>query len=296
MDVALVTGANSGIGRATAVRLAQGGLTVYAGMRDLASGAKLGALAESKGVEVRPVQLDVTSDELVRSAVARIADEAGGVDVLVNNAGVSENGTVEETPPESLLRVFDVNVCGILRCSAAVLPHMRERGHGAIVNIASIAGRIAMGAQAPYITSKWAVEGLTEELAHEVARHGIRVALIEPGVTKSAIFAKGTEVPPSTGAYEPTYRRMFQFFATGIKNATPPEAVGEVIYKALTTDKPVLRYVVSWGAEELAAGRSAMTDEDWVALGSLESDDDFYREFSRLFGLDIAPAATPTSA
>lgn len=304
MDVALVTGANSGIGRATAVRLAAGGFTVYGGMRDLCSGEKLAVMARARGVEVRPIRVDVTDEGLVRSAVAQITEETGGVDVLVNNAGTSQNGTVEETPVEAFQQVFDVNVCGIVRCTAAVLPHMREQRRGAIVNVASIAGRVAMGAQAPYATSKWAVEGLTEGLAQEVAGHGIRVALIEPGVTKTAIFAKTTEVPPSTGAYDAVYRRMFQFFATGLKSPTRPEVVGEVIHTAVTTDKPVLRYVCSWGAEELSAGRGEMTDEDWVALGGLESDDDYYREFSRLFGLDLAPgtpaagspSTTPTNA
>ncbi|GAA2264538.1 oxidoreductase [Actinomadura luteofluorescens] len=304
MDVALVTGANSGIGRATAIRLASGGFRVYGGMRDLASGGKLAAMAEAAGVEVRPIRLDVSDEELVRSAVAQIIEDEGGVDVLVNNAGITENGVVEESPAESFQRVFDVNVCGIVRCVAAVLPHMRERRRGGIVNIASIAGRVAMGAQAPYATSKWAVEGLTEGLAQEVAGHGIRVALIEPGVTKTPIFAKATNVPASTHAYEATYRRMFQFFATGLQSATRPEEVAEVVHGALTTDDPKLRYVCSWGAAELAAGRRAMTDEDWVALGGLESDEDYYREFSRLTGLDIAPAApgagrpapAPTSA
>ncbi|WP_165963996.1 SDR family oxidoreductase [Actinomadura sp. KC216] len=289
MDVALVTGANSGIGCATAIRLAAGGYTVYGGMRDLASGTRLAERSAAEGVEVRPIRLDVTDEELVRSAVAQITEDAGGVDVLVNNAGITENGTVEETSAESFQRVFDVNVCGIVRCSAAVLPHMRERRRGTIVNIASIAGRVAMGAQAPYATSKWAVEGLTEGLAQEVRAHGIRVVLIEPGVTKTPIFAKATEVPASTGAYEASYRRMFQFFAAGLREATRPQEVGEVVYSALSADEPALRHVCSWGAAELAAGRRSMTDEEWVALGGLDSDDDYYREFSRLFGLDIAP-------
>lgn len=296
MDVALVTGANSGIGRATAIRLAAGGFTVYGGMRDLASGEKLAAMAGSTGVEVRPVRVDVTDEDSVRAAVARIADEAGGVDALVNNAGISANGTVEDAPAGDFQRAFDVNVCGIVRCASAVLPGMRERRHGAIVNVSSIAGRVAMGAQAPYVTSKWAVEGLTEGLAYEVAPHGIRVALVEPGVTKSAIFRKSEELPPTTGAYEAAYRRMFQFFATGLKNVSPAEVVAETIHEALTTDKPVLRYTCSWAAAELGAGRAAMADEDWVALGGLASDEEFYREFSRLFGLDIAPEDVPGRA
>ena len=124
---------------------------------------------------------------------------------------------------------MNVNLCGATRCTQAVLPQMRERGSGTIVNITSVAGRIAALAQAPYVASKWALEGLSELLAQEVAPFGVRVAIIEPGVTQSAIFAKNVDLPNHTGAYDAAYRRMFQFYAAGMAGATPAIEVAKVI-------------------------------------------------------------------
>jgi NAD(P)-dependent dehydrogenase (short-subunit alcohol dehydrogenase family) len=123
-----------------------------------------------------------------------------------------------------------------------------------------------------------------------LAPFGIRVVIVEPGVTKSAIFAKSVDYPNSTGAYEAPYQRMFQMYATGIPNATDPFEVAEVIHHAVTTDEPRLRYVTSWGAAELIQGRDRMTDADWVALGAALDDAAYYARFEELFGLDIRPA------
>ena len=209
------------------------------------------------------------------------------VDVLVNNAGVGGNAVAEECPPQMYLDVMNVNLCGAVRCLQQVLPGMRERGHGAIVNITSIAGRIAALAQSPYVASKWAFEGLSEGLAQELAPFGIRVVIIEPGVTKSAIFAKNIDAPNQSGAYDTAYRRLFQFYAAGLANATDPTEVGAVIHHAVTTDSPQLRYPVSWGGHELIDGRRNMSDADWVALGSIDHDDAYYDAFNAGFGLDL---------
>jgi NAD(P)-dependent dehydrogenase (short-subunit alcohol dehydrogenase family) len=211
--------------------------------------------------------------------------------VLVNNAGIGTNGVVEETTSEALLEVMNVNLCGAVRCAQAVLPGMRERGSGAIVNITSIVGRFGAIAQAPYTASKWALEGLSEELALEVAAFGVRVVVVEPGITKSAIFAKNVEVPHATGAYDAHNRRMLQFYATGIPQATDPVEVAEAVYEAVTTDTPKFRYVVSWGGNEIVDGRSRLSDADWVALGASADDDEYYRRFESAFGLSIAPAS-----
>jgi NAD(P)-dependent dehydrogenase (short-subunit alcohol dehydrogenase family) len=285
--VSVVTGANSGIGRATAIHLAAQGHDVYGTVRDPERAAKLRAMSAERGVEVNLVQLDVADDESVRQGLGRVLEEAGRVDVLVNNAGVGSNGVTEETSPAEYLDVMNVNLCGAVRCIQAVLPQMRERGSGAIVNVSSVAGRIAALAQSAYATSKWAVEALSEGLAQEVAPFGIRVVIVEPGVTKSAIFAKNIEVPDTTGAYEAHYRRMLQMYAVGLENATDPFEVAEVIHHAVTTDQPELRYRVSWGSDELIASRQRMSDADWVALGAVGDDDEYYERFHQLFGLDL---------
>jgi len=207
--------------------------------------------------------------------------------VLVNNAGVGGNAVAEDCPTELYLDVMNVNLCGAVRCLQQVLPGMRARRSGVIVNITSVAGRIAALAQSPYVASKWAFEGLSEGLAQELAPFGIRVAIIEPGVTKSAIFAKNIDAPNQSGAYDTAYRRLFQFYAAGMAHATDPFEVAAVIHHAVTTDTPQLRYAVSWGGPELVEGRAVLSDADWVELGTWADDNDYYDDFARKFGVDL---------
>ena len=211
--------------------------------------------------------------------------------MLVNNAGVGGNGVVEEASIERYAEVMNVNLYGALRCLKEVLPGMRQRRSGTIVNITSVAGRFASSAQAPYVASKWAFEGVSEELAFELAPFGIRVAIIEPGVTKSAIFGKNTDYG-SHPDYEAHWRRMFQFYAAGLGNASDPFDVAAVVHSAITTDSPKLRYAVSWAGPEIIDNRQRFTDEQWVALGQIADDAEYYRTFHDMFGIDIATAVT----
>ena len=286
--ISVVTGANSGIGRATAIHLASKGHTVFGTVRSLSKATKLLAMADDAGVSLQLVELDIADDESVRAGFGQILDSTGGVvDVLVNNAGVGGNAVAEECPTSMYLDVMNVNLCGAVRCLQQVLPGMRERRGGAIVNITSIAGRMAALAQSPYVASKWAFEGLSEGLAQELAPFGIRVVIVEPGVTKSAIFAKNIDAPNQSGAYDTAYRRLFQFYAAGMAHATDPFEVGALIHHAVTTDQPALRYAVSWGGEELIAGRAALSDADWVALGAIDDDDAYYEAFKAAFDLEL---------
>ena len=287
LPVSVVTGANSGIGRATSIHLASVGHRVIGTVRSIDKATKLNTMAAEAGVEVELVVADVASDESVAAGFAEIFERAGRVDHLVNNAGVGGNAVAEECPSELYLDVMNVNLCGATRCIQQVLPQMRERGSGTIVNITSVAGRIAALAQSPYVASKWALEGLSEGLAQELAPFGIRVAIVEPGVTKSAIFAKNIDAPNSTDAYEAHYRRMFQFYAAGMANATDPFEVGRVIEHAITTDEPQLRYPVSWGGAEMSALHDRISDRDWLELGMLEDDAEYIERFREIFGIDI---------
>jgi NAD(P)-dependent dehydrogenase (short-subunit alcohol dehydrogenase family) len=287
IPVSVVTGANSGIGRATAIHLARQGHRVIGTVRSFAKADKLRAMSDDAGVTVELFEVDVADDDSVRDGFARILDATGRVDHLVNNAGVGGNAVAEECPPEMYLSVMNVNLCGAVRCVQAVLPQMRERGSGTIVNLSSVAGRIAALAQSPYVASKWAFEGFSEGLAQELAPFGIRVVIIEPGVTKSAIFAKNVDAPNSTGAYEAHYRRMFQFYATGMANATDPFEVAAVIHDAITTNEHRLRYPVSWGGAEMAELHDRIDHSDWIALGAIEEDAAYYERFHQVFGLDL---------
>jgi NAD(P)-dependent dehydrogenase (short-subunit alcohol dehydrogenase family) len=288
--VSVVTGANSGIGRATAIHLAAQGHEVYGTIRDVARATKLQNMAAEAGVEVNLVRLDVADDQSVRDGFKEILDRAGQVDVLVNNAGVGGNAVIEECSPQEFLDVMNVNLCGAVRCTQEVLPGMRQRGSGCIVNITSVAGKFGAIAQAPYVASKWAFEGMSEELAFELAPFGIRVVIVEPGVTKSAIFAKNVDTPNTTGAYEMHYRRLFDFYAAGTAQSTDPFEVAALIHEATKTDQPRLRYPVSWGGPEIIAARQRVSDEDWVQLGAIDDDAEYNKRFEELFGVDIRPA------
>jgi len=286
-EITVVTGANSGIGRATAVYLAGQGHRVVGTVRSLDKAAKLHTMAQQAGVVVDLVELDVADDASVRRGFEEIDERFGRVDHLVNNAGVGGNAVVEECTIELFDEVMNINLNGAVRCLQAVLPQMRERGSGTIVNVTSVVGRLAALAQAPYTASKWALEGVSEELAQEVAPFGVRVAIIEPGVTRSAIFAKNVDTPNSTGAYTTQYARMFQMYAAGVQQATDPIEVARVIHHAIVTDRPQLRYAVSWGAAEIIAGRAAMSDEDWVEMGTIPDDAEYAARFGEVFGVDI---------
>ena len=287
-QVAVVTGANSGIGRATALHLAQQGYRVFGTVRSLDKAGKLQARANELGVSVELIELDVADDASVQRGFADIFRTTDRIDVLVNNAGVGGNGVVEESTPQMYHDAFNVNVVGAIRCTQQVLPNMRERKSGTIVNITSVVGKFAAVAQAPYVASKWAFEGVSEELAQEVAPFGIRVVIIEPGVTKSSIFAKNIDAPNQSGAYDAHYRRMFAFYAAGITNATPAEDVGALIHHAITTDTPQLRYACSWAGLEIVAGRAKQSDNDWVTMAASEKDSDYFNAFKTAYGVDLS--------
>ena len=288
---AVVTGANSGIGRATTLAFAQAGYHVFGTVRGLEKADKLLAKATSLSLadRITLVEMDVADSASVTKGFAQIYAATDQVDVLVNNAGVGGNAVTEECPIDTYTEVFNINHNGSVRCIQAVLPQMRKRSSGAIVNVSSMVGRITAIAQSPYYVSKWAVEGMSEGLAHEVAPFGIRVAIVEPGITRSSIFSKNIDAPNQSGAYDAHYRRLFSFYAAGITNATPAEEAAATILEAATTSSPQLRWHCSWGASELLAARAAMTDEEWVSFGRHLDDEAYYDEFLTRFNLDIRP-------
>lgn len=285
--VTVVTGANSGIGRATALLLAAKGHNVFGTMRSLDKGEKLFALADELGVAVTPVVLDVADDQQVSAGFDEILAKSDGViDVLVNNAGIGQNAAIEDVDIAEAKELFDINVWGTVRCAQAALPAMRAQGSGHIVQVSSIAGRIGIPAQPVYCASKWALEGMSENMAHDLARHGVRVSIIEPGVTRTAILGKNTEWPSDT-AYSDTYGRMFDIYATGILANVRAETVAETVAEALAAEPGQLRWSVAWGADAMAGGRPG-SDAAWTELGETVADGPAWRErFGDVFGLDI---------
>jgi NAD(P)-dependent dehydrogenase (short-subunit alcohol dehydrogenase family) len=270
MTVSVVTGSSTGIGQATALRLAKEGHRVHASVRSEASGEAL--LEAADGLDVQLLIMDVDDDASVASALGALV-EASGVDVLVNNAGITKGHAIEETSLEDFQATMNTNAWGIVRCVQAVLPSMRARGSGRILNVTSAAGRLANPTQGAYCMSKWAAEAYTEVLATEVTSFGIHVSAIEPGVIMTPIFEKAMgDLPPADSVY-PANRLLGEWFMQSLVNAPlTPDAVAEVIAGAVADPAPKLRYLVGPDAEALVAFRATKTDEEWVAICGQEYD------------------------
>jgi NAD(P)-dependent dehydrogenase (short-subunit alcohol dehydrogenase family) len=289
MLVTLVTGTSTGIGLATALHFARHGHQVVATMRNLAKAGPLETAARDEKLPVVVRELDVTRPESIDRAVTETVAQQGPIDVLVNNAGIGGATPLELTPEDEHRAMFEANYWGPIRMIRAVLPSMRERGAGCIVNVTSIAGRIATPNQIAYSASKFALAAASEALAHEVAAFGVRVAIIEPGVIQTAIFenSAGATRYDKSSPYRQIMRRNGKLFAAGFRNPGRAETVAEVIFEAVTTERPRLRYLVGTDAEGLAAGRARISDEEWVAMGGGLDDAEYNARFKRYFGIEL---------
>jgi NAD(P)-dependent dehydrogenase (short-subunit alcohol dehydrogenase family) len=286
MAIAVVTGTSTGIGLATAVTLARARHTVYATMRNPKTGGEeLRKIAEREHLPLRIAALDVDSDESVRKAFAKILAEAGRIDVLVNNAGIPAMGAIEETPIAAFRATMETNYFGTLRCIQAVVPGMRERRSGCIVNVTSVAGRLSVAPQAAYSSSKFALEAASEALAQEMKAFGVRVAIVEPGVIATAIFGK-VQPPPADSNY-PHARRIYELFKTSLENPVSPYVVGETIREIVESGSWKLRYPVGPDAEGFFAWRASMSDEEWVELGAI-SDKQWVEYVKQNFHLNVS--------
>jgi NAD(P)-dependent dehydrogenase (short-subunit alcohol dehydrogenase family) len=286
MTIAVVTGSSTGIGQATAATLARAGHTVYATMRNPKTGSEeLRKIAGREHLPLHISALDVDSDDSVRNAFAKILAEAGQIDVLVNNAGIPGMGAVEETPIAAFRATMETNYLGALRCIQAVLPRMRERRSGCIVNVTSVTGKLSVAANAAYSSSKSALEAASEALAQEVKAFGIRVAMVEPGVIATPIFGK-VQPPPADSNY-PHARRIYELFRTSLENPVSPDVVGEKIREIVESGTEKLRHPVGPDAEGFLAWRASMSDEQWVEWGAL-SDEQWVAYVRQNFHLNVS--------
>jgi NAD(P)-dependent dehydrogenase (short-subunit alcohol dehydrogenase family) len=288
MASVLITGTSSGIGMATALAFGRAGYRVYATMRDPSRGSELKRMIDRDKLPITISALDVDSDVSVREGVARISSEAGSIDVLVNNAGIAPTGSVEELPVDVFRTAMETNYFGVIRCTQAVLPAMRQRRSGCIINISLICGRIAFSPFAPYVASKFALEALSESLAQEVKPFNVRVAIVQPGIidTPAARHVAYTDNP----SRYPQERRVAALFTETLKNPTPASVVAEKVLEIADTDTWQLRHPVGPDAAPFLGWRSAMSDEEWVAWGALD-DDAWYERVHADFGLDLRPPA-----
>ncbi|MBI3566172.1 MAG: SDR family NAD(P)-dependent oxidoreductase [Elusimicrobia bacterium] len=242
--IAFITGASSGIGREIARLLAERGARVFGTARDPRSADPI------RGVEF--VRMDVTDDSSVSEAVARVAEAAGPIRFLVNNAGYSLMGALEETSVSEAREQFETNLFGVLRVTNAVLPDMRREGFGRIVNISSVLGFLPAPYMGMYAASKHAVEGYTETLDHEVRRFGVRALLVEPAYTKTRFGGKARFAKLSLDAYTDERRRLAAAAVQNVERGEDPRIVAEAVWTAMTAKSPRQRYPVG---KAVALGR-----------------------------------------
>ena len=283
----IVTGANSGIGRSTAITLAKNDYTVFATMRSLERGEKLREIAQELNLVIKAVELDVSDTDSVNQGINEILNQTDQIDILINNAGVGSNAVIEDVDIESDKSVFETNFWGVVRCIQAVLPTMRQQKSGHIIQVSSIAGRVGLPAQPIYSASKWALEGLSENLAHDLSSFGVRVSIIEPGVTRTAILGKNNTVPQNDD-FENIYARMLDMYMQGIEANIRPEIVSETILQCVESSSKQLRWPVAWGAEAMINARhdGSVSDEEWVEIGSLVNNrEEWVRSFRQAFNL-----------
>jgi NAD(P)-dependent dehydrogenase (short-subunit alcohol dehydrogenase family) len=267
--IAVVTGSSSGIGYVTSIILARNGFLTYATMRSLGKGDALKSVSTKEKIPLRVIQLDVTVETSVKRAIQSILSEVGRIDVLVNNAGYGLGGAFEDIAIEEIKAQYETNVFGLIRATQAVLPTMRKQGSGRIINISSGAGRFGYPGGSAYVSSKFAIEGLSESMAYELEPFGIRVVLVEPGFIKTN-FGSGMVMAKKAQDPDSPYSQLMQMAASVsgklMENASPPELVADAVVEAATNNNPKLRYLVGKDVEQWVAGKNSMSDEEFHAL------------------------------
>jgi NAD(P)-dependent dehydrogenase (short-subunit alcohol dehydrogenase family) len=262
----LITGCSTGIGRATAERLARGGHTVYATAR------RVDAVGDLARHGCRTLALDVCDEASRRAAVETVAKAEGGVGVLVNNAGYGSEGPVEEVPMDEVRRQFETNVFGLARLTQLVLPGMRAQGWGKIVNLSSMGGRMTLPGGGFYHATKYAVEALSDALRFEVRGFGIDVVIVEPGAIKTRFGDTAIDRIHALGGNDSPYAEFRRVIVKQIRDAyegpmamlaAEPDAVARVIEKAITAARPRTRYPVTFGARLLMGLRRWLPDRAW---------------------------------
>jgi NAD(P)-dependent dehydrogenase (short-subunit alcohol dehydrogenase family) len=269
--VAIVTGSSGGIGLATSLALARNGYLTYATMRNLAKSDSIQSITEKEHLPVRVVQLDVTDEHSIKKAIESILSESGRIDLLVNNAGYGMTGAFEDIAIDEIKALYETNVFGVFRVMQAVLPTMRKQGSGMIINISSGAGRVGYPGGSAYVSSKFALEGLSESMAYEIEQFGIKTVLVEPGFVKTnfgdnVVMAKKAQDPNSPYSQmmmqmkSSSYRRMM------VENASDADLVAEVVVEAATAKEPNLRYLAGKDVQQMVAAKKSMSDEEFQKM------------------------------
>lgn len=259
--VALVTGSSSGIGYETALALARKGYHTFATMRDTGKSKNILEAAKKENLKLDVIELDVDKEDSIKSAISKIMSQKGRVDVLVNNAGYGLFGCLEDILIADLKQQFETNLFGIVRLIQETAPIMRKQGSGIIVNVSSVAGRIGFPGSPAYISSKFALEGLSECMRYEMSPFGIKTIIIEPGVIKTNFFSS---MKVERGNPDSPYKDIIDKVYKGIKMmaemGTLPSEVANTIIKAIEAKEPLPRYVVGNDAQMFLEAKKMKTD------------------------------------
>jgi NAD(P)-dependent dehydrogenase (short-subunit alcohol dehydrogenase family) len=268
--VAIVTGSSTGIGYEISLALARDEFITYATMRNLSKAEGIKPVATKENLPIRIKQLDVTDDASVKNAVEAISSETGGrIDVLVNNAGYGLNGAFEDLAMDEIKSQYETNVFGLIRTTQAVLPIMRRQKSGTIVNISSGAGRFGFPSGSAYVSTKFAVEGLSESISYELEPFGIKVVIVEPGVIRTnfgngLVVAKKSQDPNSP--YSQMMKKIANSFEELMKNSSSPDLVANVVLNAVKDENPNLRYLAGNDVEQWLGAKRNMSDEEFFKM------------------------------
>jgi len=259
--VAIVTGSATGIGYETAIHLARNGLYTYATMRNTKKAKDINEIRSRENLPLSIIQLDVTDIVSIKAAIDAVIKQSGRVDVLVNNAGYGLFGPIEDMSMEELKAQYETNVFGLFSVTHAVIPYMRQQHSGAIINISSLAGRIGLPLSSAYVSTKFALEGLSESMAYELKPLGIKVVVVEPGAIRTK-FRSERSARVTNGPYSSMMQSVLQSLDDMVSNGIPPKEVAQVVVDAINNPKPQLRYVVGKDAEQIIEASRKLPEKE----------------------------------
>jgi NAD(P)-dependent dehydrogenase (short-subunit alcohol dehydrogenase family) len=267
--VAVVTGSSSGIGYETSLALAREGFITYATMRNLEKGNSIRSNSDKENLSLKTMQLDVTDDVSVTNAIKAIKSESTRIDVIVNNAGYGLVGAFEELSLDEIKQQYETNFFGVIRVTQAIIPIMRKQKSGRIINISSGAGRFGYPGGSAYVSTKFAMEGLSESLSYELDPFGIKVILIEPGVIRTnfgngMVVAKKSKDPSSP--YLSMTTKMNEVLGQLMQNGSPPSLVANMVLEAARSDNPNLRYLAGKDVEQWVDQKKKMSDNEFFNM------------------------------
>jgi NAD(P)-dependent dehydrogenase (short-subunit alcohol dehydrogenase family) len=269
MAVVLITGCSSGFGLLSAVAFAKRGDRVFASMRDLTKAGPLKESAKAAGVTVETIELDVISEASVRAAVEGVITSAGQIDIVVNNAGIGAVAAVEDFDDDEVLKVFDTNVFGVIRVVRAVLPHMRSRRSGRIVNVGSMAGVVPSQFRGIYSATKSALAALSDAMFYELHPWGVHSCVVEPGFFETSIGSNRMATRRQASSdYAPLLARYEGGGSTAPAGSerAEPGPVADVIVQAATEPSPKRHYIVGKDAEALSSLKAKFSDDEFAAI------------------------------